>query len=365
MPLWLGVVQHLSLWCHSGWALYNTPHSDVTLMPHWCHSDATLMSLWCHSDATLAGRCTTPLTLMPLWFDLITITGQYAYIIHCLPDGCWLYNSQVGSSWIHPLVTLDVLSLLLAYQLSLSGCGIGSRELEGHSLLCVCSWKKGKREGRGSTRISGMFTGLRAGERKSELSDEPICLSSIEDAKSQESQLRTRNNKRCRLIPRRSESCITHKKSFRHGYATHPKRTITLHIIANRQVSLYVFRPWTTHVVQATLFVGLDGLAVRCSFTKNGLATNRLAESTHARCRFRTLSECFHIFVAWVVRTDTGTKLLKSTRNAQKCSVFRTTPKAHCQNGSRTWFKIEPRSLCPSMVWCSLFRAETRTAKAL
>ena len=50
----------------------------------------------------------------------------------------------------------------------------------------------------------------------------------------------------------------------------------------NREVSLDVFQPSITYVVQATLFIGLEGLAVRCSFTKNGLATGRQNRLTRA-----------------------------------------------------------------------------------
>ena len=62
---------------------------------------------------------------------------------------------------------------------------------------------------------------------------------------------------------------------------------------------------------------------------------------------------------------DTGTKLVESVQNAQKCNVFRTTLKAHFQRGSCTWFKIEPQSLYPTWSGCNVFRAETRTAKPL
>ena len=62
-----------------------------------------------------------------------------------------------------------------------------------------------------------------------------------------------------------------------------------------------------------------------------------------------------------------GTHFKDTDTNAHEMhtSVFRTTLKAYFQRGSRTWFKIEPRCLYPSVVWCNMFRAETRTAKPL
>ena len=64
----------------------------------------------------------------------------------------------------------------------------------------------------------------------------------------------------------------------------------------------------------------------------------------------------FHGFIAWMYR------ILKiRAPNRAKCSMFRTTLKAHFQRGSRMWFEIEPRSLYQSM--CNVFRAEPRTAK--
>ena len=88
--------------------------------------------------------------------------------------------------------------------------------------------------------------------------------------------------------------CINHFTSLLKihvPYRPHTQ-TVLLHNSDNREVSLYMFRPWTTYVVQAMLFVGLQGLAVRCSFTKNGLATGRQNQLTFSAfsVQFRGIS---------------------------------------------------------------------------
>ena len=87
----------------------------------------------------------------------------------------------------------------------------------------------------------------------------------------------------------------------------------------SREVSSYVFRPWTTYV-QATLFVGLESLAVRCSSTKNSLATGRQNQLTRAAV-FVPFRGIFKSLVAWVVWTSkirgrNSSKAHKRHRNA-------------------------------------------------
>ena len=57
------------------------------------------------------------------------------------------------------------------------------------------------------------------------------------------------------------------------------------------------------------------GLAVRCSFTKNGLIIDWSAKTTRSRCLFCPVSGSFYGFIAWVVRTVTirGQKHAKCT----------------------------------------------------
>ena len=86
-------------------------------------------------------------------------------------------------------------------------------------------------------------------------------------------------------------------------------------------------------------------------FVHQEWSRDRLADSTHARCRFCPVSGSFHGFTAWA---GLRKYVVESARNVQKCSVFRTTLKAHFQRGSRLLFKIEPRSLYLSMVRCSV-----------
>ena len=89
--------------------------------------------------------------------------------------------------------------------------------------------------------------------------------------------------------------------------------------------SLHVFRPWITFVVQATLFVGLERLAVRCSFTKNCLVTGHSLALVF-------LSSFGGISMVWCYALRTYGD--GSARNVQKWSVFQNTLKAHFPCGS-------------------------------
>ena len=73
---------------------------------------------------------------------------------------------------------------------------------------------------------------------------------------------------------------------------------------------------------------------------------DRSAESTHARCRFRTSSGSFHSFVVRTskIRGRNSSKAREMHRNAA------------C---------FEPRSLYRSVIRCNVFCAETNTAKPL
>ena len=106
----------------------------------------------------------------------------------------------------------------------------------------------------------------------------------------------------------------------------------------NREVSLFVFRSWTTYVVQATLFVGSSQgfllYVVRLPRTVS-LPVGRINSRAVPFLSLLWAFPWFHC-VGGTHFDNTGTKLLESAWNAQKCSVFRTMLKAHFQRGSHT-----------------------------
>ena len=107
--------------------------------------------------------------------------------------------------------------------------------------------------------------------------------------------------------------------------------------IVTGEGSLHVFRPWTTNVVQAK-YVGLEGLAVRCSFTKSSLVTD--GETTRAgfSFQFRGISMVYRVGSAHTRRYHGYRD--GSVRNVQKWSVFQNTLKAHFQfmERGKMWF---------------------------
>ena len=93
---------------------------------------------------------------------------------------------------------------------------------------------------------------------------------------------------------------------------------------------MYVVRPWTMCAVQAALFVGLEVLDKRWSYSKNVLTTGRQSEL--ACCRFCPVSGNFHGLIAWVERTSN----IQGQKRA-KCTEMRRASN-HAESSLSAWF---------------------------
>ena len=98
-------------------------------------------------------------------------------------------------------------------------------------------------------------------------------------------------------------------------------------------------------MVQATLFVGLEGLLVRCSFTKNGLVTGRQNQLT--RVAFSVQFRGSSGFKAWAGLTSKIRGRKRTTDDAQNCDVF--------QNKLIDHFRVEQRPLSHALACATCF----------
>ena len=119
-----------------------------------------------------------------------------------------------------------------------------------------------------------------------------------------------------------------------------------------KMVYLFVVRPWTTYVVQATLFAGLKVVAVRCSFTKSGFATGRQSQLINTAVSVQ-ISGNFHGFISWVVHTS------KMRRRKQvKCTEMQCVSN-HAESSLSVWFTYVAQNrttvVVPTRSHCNVF----------